>query len=72
MEICFKMKDILDFISIPPEVFLGKVFLKICSKFTAEHPCLSVIAIKLSINLVRKIKNQFVFMNIILLPQCAA
>ena len=69
------MKDKIDFISIPPEVFLGKVFLKICSKFTAEHPCLSAIAIKLSINLVRKIKNQFpspVFMNIILLSQSTA
>ena len=30
-----------------PEVFLEKVVLKICSKFTGEHPCRSVISIKL-------------------------
>ena len=28
-------------------VFLGKGVLKICSKFTGEHPCKSVISIKL-------------------------
>ena len=33
--------------SRPPEVFLGKVVLKICSKFPEEHPCRSVISIKL-------------------------
>ena len=33
--------------SSPPEVFLGKSVLKICSKFTREHPCLSLISIKL-------------------------
>ena len=30
-----------------PEVFLIKGVLKICSKFTGEHPCRSVISIKL-------------------------
>ena len=30
-----------------PEVFLGKGVLKICSKFIGEHPCRSVISIKL-------------------------
>ena len=35
------------FRSSPPEVFLGKGLLKICSKFTGEHPCRSVISIKL-------------------------
>ena len=30
-----------------PEVFLGKGVLKICSKFTGEHPYRSVISIKL-------------------------
>ena len=30
-----------------PEVFLRKGVLKICSKFTGEHPCQSVISIKL-------------------------
>ena len=33
--------------SSPPEVFLGKGVLKICSKFTGEHPCRSVISRKL-------------------------
>ena len=28
-----------------PQVFSGKVVLKICSKFTGEHPCQSVISI---------------------------
>ena len=30
-----------------PKVFLGKGILKICSKFTGEHPCRSVISTKL-------------------------
>ena len=30
-------------ISSPSEVFLGKRVLKICSKFTGEHPCRSAI-----------------------------
>ena len=30
-----------------PEVFLRKGVLRICSKFTGEHPCRSVISIKL-------------------------
>ena len=30
-----------------PEVFLGKGVLKICGKFTGEHPCRSAISIKL-------------------------
>ena len=33
--------------SSPPEVFLRKGVQKICSKFTAEHPCQSMISIKL-------------------------
>ena len=33
--------------SSPPEVLLGKVVRKICSKFTGEHPCQSVNSIKL-------------------------
>ena len=32
------------FRSSPPEVFLGKSVLKICSKFTGEHTCRSVIS----------------------------
>ena len=33
--------------SSPPELFLGKGVLKTCSKFTGEHPCQSVVSIKL-------------------------
>ena len=32
------------------EVFLGKGVLKICSEFTGEHPCRSVISTKLLCN----------------------
>ena len=35
------------FRSSHPEVLLGKLFLKMCSKFTGEHPCRRVISIKL-------------------------
>ena len=35
------------FRSSHPEVLLEKVVLKICSKFTGEHPCQNVISIKL-------------------------
>ena len=33
--------------SSPSAVFFGKATLKICSKCTGEHPCQSVISIKL-------------------------
>ena len=44
------MLEIVDLItqSSPPDVLLEKGILKICSKFTGEHPCRSVISIKLS------------------------
>ena len=35
-----------------PEVFLRKDVLKICSKFTGEHPCRSVVLIKLLCNFI--------------------
>ena len=35
-----------------PEVLLRKGVLKICSKFTGEHPCQSVISIKLQRNFI--------------------
>ena len=35
-----------------PEVFLGKGVLKICSKFTGEHPSRSVISTKLQSNFI--------------------
>ena len=38
--------------SNPPEVFLGKRVLKICSKFTREHPCWIAISIKLLCNFI--------------------
>ena len=36
-----------------PEVFLGKGVLKIRSKFTGEHPCRSLISIKLRSNFIK-------------------
>ena len=36
--------------SSPSEVFLRKVVLKICNKFTGVHPCQSVISINLQSN----------------------
>ena len=36
-----------------PEVFLGKAVLKICSKFSGEHPCRSAISIKLQTALLK-------------------
>ena len=35
-----------------PEVSLGKVVVKMCSKFTGEHPCRSVTSIKLLCNFI--------------------
>ena len=35
-----------------PEVFLGKVVLKISSKFTGEHPCQNVISINSETNFI--------------------
>ena len=40
------------FRSLVREVFLGKGVLKICSKFTREYPCRSVISIKLQSNFI--------------------
>ena len=38
--------------SSPLEVFLRKSFLKICSKYTGEHPCQGVISINLESNFI--------------------
>ena len=48
------------------EVFLGKVFLKICSKFTGEHPYGSAILIKLQSNFIGVFSCKFAayFQNI--------
>ena len=42
----------LFFKSSHPVVFLGKGVLKICGKFTGEHPCRSAISIKLQSNFI--------------------
>ena len=44
--------SIIIFRSSHPEVFLGKSVLKICSKFTGEHPYRSAISIKLQSNFI--------------------
>ena len=41
----YKRKEVLLFRSRPPEVFLEKGILKICSKFIIENPCRSEISI---------------------------
>ena len=41
-----------------PEVFLGKVVLKICSIFTGQHPCRSLISINL-LNLLHIFRTPF-------------
>ena len=38
--------------SCPAEVFLVKVVLELCSKFAREHPCRSVISVKLFYNFI--------------------
>ena len=38
--------------SSPPKFFVGKDVLKICSKFTWNHPCRSVLSIKLQSNFI--------------------
>ena len=45
-------KHILIYRSSHPEVFLGKSVLKICSKFTGEHPYWSLVSIKLLWNFI--------------------
>ena len=52
--IILKRSCILGFIfrSSHPEVFSVKDVLKICSKFTGEQPCQSVVSIKLQIKFI--------------------
>ena len=47
--------------SNPPEMFLGKGVLKICSKFTGEHPCRSAISIKLQSTFIKTALQHGVF-----------
>ena len=42
-----------------PEAFLGKVVAKICSKFTGEHPCRSVVSLKLQSNFIEIAPKHF-------------
>ena len=42
----------------PPEVFLRKGILKICSKFTGEHPYQSAILIKLLWNFIENADSE--------------
>ena len=43
-------KSLASLRSSRPEVFLGKGVMKICSKFTGERPCQSMISLKLESN----------------------
>ena len=47
-----------------PEVFLRKGVLKICSKFTGEHPCRTAISIKLLCNLFKSYFGMCVLLHI--------
>ena len=44
--------EVIKFRSNPTEIFLRKGVLKICSKLRGEHPCRSVISIKLESNFI--------------------
>ena len=53
--VCCKLRNYnicATFRSSHPVVSLGKCVLKICSKFTGEHPCQSTISIKLQSNFI--------------------
>ena len=49
------------------DVFLGKGLLKICSKFTGEHPCQSAISINLLCNLIEIALRHGCSVNLLLL-----
>ena len=50
MSLLLLIAETITFRSNTPDVFLGKCVLKICNKYTGEHPCRSVISIKLQGN----------------------
>ena len=52
VSIQINQQHIIIFRSSHPEVSLERDVLKICSKFTGEHPCRSVISIKLQNNFI--------------------
>ena len=49
---CFPVSFVTEPRNSCSEVFLKKGILKICSKFTGNHPCRSVISISLSYNII--------------------
>ena len=58
--------DIFSIVIIISEVFLGKGVLKICSKFTGEHPHRSVISIKLLCNFIEiTVRHGFFSVNLL-------
>ena len=62
----FESGYLRNFRSSPPLVFLGKSVLKICSKFLGEHPCRSVISIKLLCNLIKiKLRHRYSPVNLL-------
>ena len=52
----FSLKVVILITNSPRKVFLLKVVLKICKKFTGEHQCRSVISIKLQSNFVNLLR----------------
>ena len=57
------LRQIYDYLSrsSPPEVFLWKDVLEICSRFTGEHPCRRVISTKLISNFIEvNIRTNFI------------
>ena len=52
----FLLKVVILITNSPRKVFLLKVVLKICNKFTGEHQCRSVISIKLQSNFVNMLR----------------
>ena len=50
--VIYLLQNIKSIRSSRPEMFLGKGVLKICSKFTGEHPCRRVILIQLQSNFI--------------------
>ena len=56
---------VVAFRSNPPDVFLGKDVLKICTKFTGRHPCWSAILVKLLSKLIEiKLRHRCSVVNL--------
>ena len=66
----FELIECIPEVSSQPEVFLGEVALKICSKFTGEHPCRSEISIKLFCKLEEKRRHWVCFVYRIVFLSC--